>query len=208
MRTADTLFSGHEPAHLPPFPRRRFPCATAWFWHPKSGLVGAFHHSGKTVSQTLSIFPLPGFNDLRPPTSLSPHSVPYSGTGPRKRNGGRKIFLFLPPTATGHSLVAVENLYVSQFRRLNHQARQSHRRLLDCQTVAKLRNSHGRAHLGRLLTTPSGFFRPAGSVKRETTMHRAARRSASGGVLEQYVEHGGKRNEVMADLSRASTVNW
>ena len=211
MRTADTLFSGHETAHLPPFPRRCFPCATARFWHPKSGLASPFHHPPNPGHRLFRFFLLPISTTYAPGPLLTPNPCRILVRGPESETAGGKFFYschLLPPTATGHSLVAVENLYVLQLKRLNHQAGQSHRRLLDFQTAAKSRNSHGSAHLGRLLTRPSGFFRPAASVERKTTMHRAARRSESGGVLEQYVEHGGKRNEVMADLSRASTVSW
>ena len=115
-------------AHLSPFASRRFPCATKWFWQRKSGLDDAFHRSRGTLSQTFSIFFPPHFNNLRRRIPSNPPSVPYSGTGPRKRNLEGKILVFLPFTATGSCLGDWEYCYVSQFRRPSHQAIQSHRR--------------------------------------------------------------------------------
>ena len=95
---------------------------------PKSGLEDAFHHSRKSLSQTLHIFSPRHLNDLGHGAPSSPSSVPYSGTGPRERNLVGMTLVFLPLSATGSCTGGWERYYVSQFKRLNHQAEHSHRR--------------------------------------------------------------------------------
>ena len=84
---------------------------------PKIGFEDAFHHSRETRSQTFHIFSPRHFNDLRPRTSSIPQSVPYSGTGPRKRHIGGMTLVFPPLSATGSCLGLMGNLYTSQFKR-------------------------------------------------------------------------------------------
>ncbi len=69
---------------LPPSARRRFPCARTRFWHGKSGLEDAFHHSRKTLSQTFHIFSPRSPNDLRPRTPSNPQFRPLFWYGARK----------------------------------------------------------------------------------------------------------------------------
>ena len=132
------------PTADPPLPatrytlaRRRFPCARTRFSHGKSGLEDAFHHSPKPLSQTFHIFSPHRLNNLRPRTPYSPQSVPYSGTGPRKRNLGGMTLVFLPLSATGISPGSWERYYVSQFRRLNHRENTLIGAPLACQPTAK-----------------------------------------------------------------------
>ena len=110
------------------FARHRFPCAKTRFWHGKSGLECSFHHPRESLSQTFHVFSPRYFNNLLPGSTSSSPSVPYSGTGPRKRNFGGMSLVFLPLSATGSCVDGWERCYVSWFRRLNHQAEHSHRR--------------------------------------------------------------------------------
>ncbi len=106
----------------------RWDCATRRFWHGKSGLEDASDYSRKTPSQTFHIFSPRRLNDLGPWVPSNPQSVPYSGTGPRKRNLGGMTLVFPPLSATAISPGGWERCYVSQCRRLNHQAEHPHRR--------------------------------------------------------------------------------
>ena len=74
----------------------------------------------KIRSQTFHIFSPRRLNDLGPWGPSNPQSVPYSGTGPRKRNLGGMTLVFPPLSATGSCLGGCERFYVSQFSRLNH----------------------------------------------------------------------------------------
>ena len=119
---------------------RRFPCARTRFWHGKSGLEDAFHHSRKTRSQTFHIFS-PGYlNDLRPRTPSNSRSVSYSGAGPRKRNLAGMSLAVSPLSATGHSRATVDNRCASRCRRLNHHENEAAATPLGCQTAAEARS--------------------------------------------------------------------
>ncbi len=107
--------------------RRRFLSARTRFWYGKSGLEDPSDYSRKTPSQSFHFFSPRRLNDLGPWGSSNPQSVPYSGTGPRNRNLRGMTLVFPPLSATAISLGGWERCYVSQFRRLNHQAERSHR---------------------------------------------------------------------------------
>ena len=65
---------------------------------------------------------------LRSATPPNLQSVPYSGTGRRNRNLGGMTLVLLPLSATGSCLGRMKCCYASQFRPLNRQAENSHRR--------------------------------------------------------------------------------
>ena len=81
--------NGRSPSswlHL--FARLRFPCTRTRFWHGKSGLEDASHHSRKTLSQTFHISSPRHFNNLRRRPLLTPYPSPILVRGPETEISG------------------------------------------------------------------------------------------------------------------------
>ena len=121
-----------SPPTPPPFARRCFACARTalqdGFGTENQASRTLFTTPVKPGHRLFHIFSPRHFTDLRPWGPSNPQSVPYSGTGPRKRNLGGMTLVFPPLSATAISPGGWERCYVSQCRRLNQQAERSHRR--------------------------------------------------------------------------------
>ena len=92
-----------SPAQLPPFARRRFPCARTRFWHGKSGFEDTFHHSRKNPVAHFSHFFSSPFQRLVPPGPSSPGITPVSWYRAQTREPGRESRRILATRCHGHS---------------------------------------------------------------------------------------------------------